>query len=356
VLRVFAFWLLVAATAAASDQSPEIASAVGPMRSAALLHALWSPEALRGAPQDAQIRYLHSPDLRPPDTVLRDALPPRGASERTSIRSVEPLGSAKLVSLTFDLCERPTDVSGYQREIVNYLREQEVPATFFAGGLWMRSHPEKTMQLMADPLFELGNHSWSHANLRQASGDVQESEILWPQAQYGILRQALVERAQAAGVAAADIEQIPLAPRLFRFPYGTCNAEALQRLADAGLRAVQWNVVSGDPSPSRTADGIVQTVLAEVTPGSIVIMHANGRGHGTVQALPRIVSELRARGYQFATVSDLLAGAERLNTADECYELRPGDNRRYDRPAGSHGAPAASDQPRPHGARLPSVP
>ena len=53
------------------------------------------------------------------------------------------------------------------------------------------SHADKNMQLMTDPLFEVGNHSWSHANFRTIDSDRMDEEILWTQAQYELLWEAL---------------------------------------------------------------------------------------------------------------------------------------------------------------------
>jgi peptidoglycan-N-acetylglucosamine deacetylase len=71
-------------------------------------------------------------------------------------------------------------------------------------------------------------------------------------------------------------------------------------------------------------------VLREVHPGAIVVAHANGRGWHTAAALPLFIPQLRARGYRFVTVSELLAMGTPV-AAGECYERTPGDNRRYDR-------------------------
>src|SRR5262249_20358460 len=158
---------------------------------------------------------------------------------------------------------------------------------------------ERTMQLMADPRFELGNHSWSHLNLRQQPPDVVEREVAWPQIEYALLRERLADLARKKGVSAREIDKGPPAPRLFPFPFGPCAPEALGRVAADGLRAIQWDVVPGDPAPKQTASGIVSTVLGQVKPGSIVIMHANGRGHGTAEALRQFVPALRARGFEF---------------------------------------------------------
>jgi peptidoglycan/xylan/chitin deacetylase (PgdA/CDA1 family) len=118
--------------------------------------------------------------------------------------------------------------------------------------------------------------------------------------------------------------------RIFRFPYGACNPEALQILADLGVPAIQWSIVSGDPDIHQTANGITRTVLKQLRPGSIVIFHANGRGHGTSQALPVLVNRLRQLGYETVTVSELLGSGEIYSTS-ECYEMKPGDNLIYDK-------------------------
>ena len=79
-------------------------------------------------------------------------------------------GPRKLIALTFDLCEQPGEIAGYDGAIFDYLRANGIKATFFAGGKWMRSHAERAQQLMSDPLFEMGNHSEAHRNLKLLSG------------------------------------------------------------------------------------------------------------------------------------------------------------------------------------------
>ena len=98
----------------------------------------------------------------------------------------------------------------------------------------------------------------------------------------------------------------------------------------AGLAAIQWDVVSGDPWTGASADAIAQTVKTRVKPGSIVVMHANGRGWHTGKALPLFIGALRKQGYEFVTVSQLLAAGRPVAVA-ACYETKPGDNLRYDK-------------------------
>jgi len=97
---------------------------------------------------------------------------PLPADLRGSIRGVEPADpQARLVAPAFDLCEQANERSGYDTGVVDWLRAHRVKAASFAGGKWLRSHPERAMQLMADPLFEVGNHTWTHGNLRVIEGD-----------------------------------------------------------------------------------------------------------------------------------------------------------------------------------------
>ncbi len=99
---------------------------------------------------------------------------------------------------------------------------------------------------------------------------------------------------------------------------------------DLGLVAIQWDTVSGDPAPAQTAEAIRRGVVAHAKSGSIVVMHANGRGWHTAEALPLIIADLRQRGFEFATVGELLDKGEPV-AVDSCYEVKPGDNARYDK-------------------------
>lgn len=191
------------------------------------------------------------------------------------------------VALTFDLCQTPGRPAGYDRGVIAALRVSATPATFFVGGDWMRSHPQETRELAAESLFELGNHSWSHPDLRRLAAPDIVAEI---------------ERTEA------ELQrQVGRTPRLFRLPFGYYTPEVLQAVAATGVRIIQWDVVSGDPDPKLGAEVLVRTVTGQARAGSIVVMHANGRGRHTAEALPGIIAGLRRRGFQLVTVSQLLA-------------------------------------------------
>ncbi len=319
--------LLALALPVVLTAAPALAPLAAAAGGASLPDRCWTADELRTG--------TGSGGLVPARTDTGDAAPVRRPplleALRGSIRSVQPAGDAKVVALTFDLCEGARELSGYDAPLVDFLRQSGVRATFFAGGRWLRDHPEPALQLMADPLFELGNHSWSHADFRRLAPMQRAAEVEQTQAEYARLRGQLLARPCATGA------ELPKEPALFRFPYGRCDQASLDALAEAGMPAIQWSIVTGDPSKGQSADAIARTVLKQVQPGAIVIAHANTRGWHTAEALHTVVPELRRRGYRFVTVSELLAMGETVR-AQSCYEHRPGDHDRA-------GAPSPAGKP-----------
>jgi peptidoglycan/xylan/chitin deacetylase (PgdA/CDA1 family) len=295
----------------------------------------WTAGALAARPgEKVARRSTYDPAIEPGGADV--ALPEVPAGQRGSIRSVRLPKGERLVALTFDLCSNANEISGYEGEIVDTLRSLGVKATFFPSGKWLLDHKERAGQLIADPLFEVGSHSWTHRNFRLLPPDVAAADLALDIKADASVRRDL--RAKACYRPAPGTEHA----RLFRFPFGTCTAETLNAVNDAGLLAIQWDVVSGDPSKAISAEAIRQGVVAQAKPGSIVVMHANGRGVHTAEALPGVIAGLRQRGFEFATVGELLAKGEPV-IAESCYELRPGDNARYDKlfPL-EHSAPRAT--------------
>lgn len=190
------------------------------------------------------------------------------------------------VALTFDICQDPIYPAGFDVAIVDVLQRYEVPATFFMGGDWMRTHPNETILLAGNPGFELGNHSWSHPDFTQLSEDEIGQEI---EKTEDMLFQLTGRHS-----------------RLFRLPSGLYNESTLQAIARHGLYTIQWDSVTGDPDPSFDAATILAEVQRTVKDGSIIIMHGNGRGWHTAEALPLIIDYLHGRGFTLVTVSQLI--------------------------------------------------
>ena len=336
LLPASAFRVFSQNSRSASEQKPGPAlSQPGPEKtfnfgSQKILESCWSREDLLGSAADKKIKRDARPVKPPARLEPKNKLEPLKPGLQNSIRDVVPAGGKKIAALTFDLCERGNEITGYDYEIVHYLRANTIKATFFASGKWMLDHPEKIMQLMADPLFEVGNHAWTHDDLRVEKGIKMEDQILWTQSQYELFWEELQARPCAKQVGAPEMARIPKVPPVFRFPYGVCSHEALNYLASSGLPAIQWSIVTGDPSKTVTPARIAAEVIKDIKPGAIIICHANGFGHGTAAALPVIFRKLREKGYEFVTVSELLASGPAFATRS-CYEQKPGDNYRYDK-------------------------
>jgi hypothetical protein len=130
----------------------------------------------------------------------------------------------------------------------------------------------------------------------------------------------------------------------------------LQAVADAGLIAIQWDVPTGDPSPNRSARAIAEAMIRNARPGSIIILHANGRGYHTAEALPIAIPALRAKGFEFVTISELIAAGKPV-VAETCYDTHPGDTDKYDFLFKSKPATSSSWEPSsPHARAAPPVP
>ena len=293
----------------------------------------WKQSELQHFPGEEVPQRLKKPKIvqGPSKTTPIGVASPLPPSLWGSIRSVD-VGQKKLVALTFDIGEQNNDFAGYDGRVIDVLRQYGVSSTLYLGGKWMLTHPKRTYQLISDPLFEIGNHAWTHGNFRLLSKTEREEQIDFTQAQYEDFADEL--RSTSCFKRAAKSKAIPIKIdpfiRTFRFPYGTCTQASFDELAIRGMPAIQWDVVSADAWRAQTADNMVRTVLQRTKPGSIVLMHANGRGWKTHKAIEPIILGLLKRGYQFVTVSELLTMGKPI-VVDECYENKPGDNLRYNK-------------------------
>ena len=207
------------------------------------------------------------------------------------------------VALTFDADMTPAMLQDLQagrvKRFVNdglvaTLRDLDVPATFFLSGLWIERYPEAARGIATDPHFEVASQGYSQQAFRP-----------------GCLSLPTLDLARATD----DLERNQTildglgghATRFFRFPGGCYDASSLAAVRPANLQVVQYDVVSGDAYATDPAGVVAQTVPA-VQNGSIVVLHATGGNTAPVtdRALPAIVKQLRARGFQLVRVSDLL--------------------------------------------------
>lgn len=206
----------------------------------------------------------------------------------------------KLVALTFDDGPWPL----HTEEILDILRARDVPATFFLLGRQVKRYPG-IVRRIDDEGHLLGNHTYAHKYFSKESSATVRREVA---------------RGRAAIRTAAGVSTPWLRP-----PYGAMSDVAWREVRAAGSRVVHWDVDSRDwrkPGAKR----IVTTVTNNVRPGSIVLMHDGGGDRSqTVRALPHIIKRLRARGYSFVTVDELVKaqGVRLAPAAKAAKENRP---------------------------------
>ena len=254
----------------------------------ALIIALAGTAAVVGSAGagDVQLERFPPKILRYSPTPLDVRMPPPAAPVNPQV-VFHGGRSRKQVALTFDACATKI-ASGYDEEVIRVLIETRTPATLFLGGKWMLEHPDQTRRLAAVDLFELGNHSFLHPHMPRIPDDQVRRELEWTQ----IVMYSLTGR-QAA---------------LYRPPYGEHDERISRIAADAGLITVQFDLASGDPDPGLSKERLVRSVTAGARSGSIVVMHMNGRGWKTAEALPDIIGELRSQGFSLVTVGEMLRG------------------------------------------------
>jgi peptidoglycan/xylan/chitin deacetylase (PgdA/CDA1 family) len=184
------------------------------------------------------------------------------------------------IALTFDDGPGP-----YTQQLVSVLNQLNVPATFFEVGAGERYFSAGTRDIVVRG-YALGDHTWSHAPMSQLSPADQRSQLVR-------------EAREITGFGAPY-------PRLFRPPYGLWNKDTLALLKQYRMLMVLWTV---DTSDYRLPgiDSIINTVVGGAKPGAIFLMHdAGGNRAETVAALPKIIADLRARGYTFVTAPKLI--------------------------------------------------
>lgn len=194
------------------------------------------------------------------------------------------------VALTFDLCPVRTGV-GYDQALIDYLIEQKIPATFFMSGKWMTKHDQQVRALLQIPFFEVGTHGEVHTHLPLHSADEQKQEILGP------VRLLKTKYGHDA--------------TLFRPPYGEFNDDTVNVARALGLQFILWNVASGDPDPTLTAMRIEDRLKQLVRKGSVIVMHANGKGRHTHEVVQDLHQHLLPeRNLTPMTMSGLLTCAQ----------------------------------------------
>ena len=197
---------------------------------------------------------------------------------------VFPVKAADYVALSFD--DGPSGDN--TAALMQVLEEKGVKATFFLCGYRMELYPDTTKAL-SEAGHELGLHGYQHVCMDGLSQEELTNEI----------KDVWIEKLTGQH------------PTLLRPPCGAFNEQVCAEAKRQGMKVILWSV---DPEDWKYPDKgkIVRHVCDNTRPGRIILLH--DLYPATVAATGEIIDNLRAKGYQFVTVSEL---AEKYQTPME---------------------------------------
>ena len=259
-----------AAPASTTQTASKTASSAGPSVEATSTAA--SPETLAAA--DASAHAVEKAALRYPGAP--------SVAIQPSIGQLKP--RHKYIALTLD------DGYNFQPEMLALLKQYDAHCTTFLIGSWAASH-KADLKLMRDAGFEIGNHSWTHPFLTRMSTSQIQSEL---------------SRTQKV-ISSVTGNQAPY----LRPPFGDTNAHVKAAAAQLGYRIVMWDRTFGDSGRGATPKKLYANVVTSnggVKPGDIILCHWGSKP--SYEALKKILPDLQAQGYQFVTISELIADSK----------------------------------------------
>lgn len=197
--------------------------------------------------------------------------------KKVPIYSVET--DEKAVALTFDAAWGAEKTLG----ILKTLEEKDARATFFLVSFWAEQYSDTLKTLAASDRIEIGTHSATHPYMSKLSKSQIALELS--------TSKELIE-----SISGRTIE-------LFRPPYGDYSDALIDTAKEQGLYTVQWDVDSLDWK-NLSKEQIASRIVGSCRNGSIVLMHNDGKH--TLEALPAVIDGLRAKGFVFKTVGELI--------------------------------------------------
>ena len=181
----------------------------------------------------------------------------------------------KVLYLTFD--DGPDTV--YTNKLLDLLEQEQVPATFFLLGENAEQYGEQ-VRMIAEQGHLIGNHTWRHVQVTSLPKEEAEEEIL--------AVSSLVEELTGNGTS------------YVRPPFGIWDPELEEEL---DMIPVLWTIDTLDWT-TQNVDWIVEKTVQDAGENDIILMHDSYES--TVQAAERIIRRLKAEGFEFVTVDQVI--------------------------------------------------
>ena len=195
----------------------------------------------------------------------------------------DPNASDKVVYLTFD--------AGYENgnvaKILDVLKAEGATAAFFILGNLPASHPDLVRRMAAEGHL-VCNHTYTHKNLCGAPAGALTAELTRLEA---ACREAGVEMA-----------------KFYRPPEGCFEIPMLEEACAAGYRTVFWSFAYADWDNRKQPDPAVakSKILDNIHNGEVMLLHPTSATNAAI--LGEVLQELKARGYRFGTLNELVGG------------------------------------------------
>ncbi|MGD7046090.1 delta-lactam-biosynthetic de-N-acetylase [Jeotgalibacillus proteolyticus] len=176
--------------------------------------------------------------------------------------------------------------NGYTEKILDVLKEEKVPATFFLTGHYLTS-AEPLVKRMVKDGHKIGNHSWGHPNFSTLTEDQMKEE--W--------RKVKEKTTELTGQ-----KEMPY----LRPPEGVFNEETLKVAKEEGYTHVFWSVAFVDwyADKPRGADYAYSEIMKQIHPGAVILLHTVSPDNAG--ALQRVIQDLKKQGYSFEDLDHLM--------------------------------------------------
>lgn len=196
------------------------------------------------------------------------------------------------IALTFDACGG-VNGSLVDDHLLEFLRQENVPATLFVNQRWVIDNEALFIELAADPLFQIENHGTEHRPLAVSGGEA-----------WGITATNSPAAAQDEIMANHETVKELTGKKMNLFRSGTAfyDEVAVELANQLGYEVVNFDIL-GDAGATFSSDQ-VKNALLSAKPGSIALLHINQPNSETADGVKTAVPILQTQGYEFVLLKD----------------------------------------------------
>lgn len=233
----------------------------------------------------------------PPETVseapppVETGRPPLPAADGSGLSQIIEGGTngRPEVAITFDAGAD----TGYAPQILDYLRDEGIKATFGMTGMWAEANPDLVQRMVSEG-HQLINHTWDHASLTGANTGLPPQTF-----------EEVTEELASTENLVLNLTGYEMKP-YFRPPYGDYDATSLGYLYENGYYLTIWWTCDSHGWAGWGSQEIIDYCTTNLAEDEILLLHVGAAAAGDFEALPGLVQFFRDNGYTFVTVEQML--------------------------------------------------